>query len=107
MATSKRQISNSRNRNVVKQTHDESRVKFWILLTLLAMVTIATSMYFFNRLADYDLAKKELERPLIIQSAPPVASFRSPRPSQSANVAQSQQLYQTSETVSTTVSFAE
>lgn len=75
MATSKRQISNSPNRNAVKQTHNEPRVKIWILLALLAMLTFGSSMFFYSRLANLDMAKKDLERPLIIQSAPAVASF--------------------------------
>ncbi|MEQ1906467.1 MAG: hypothetical protein ABL888_19950 [Pirellulaceae bacterium] len=107
MATSKRQISNSPNRNAVKQTHNEPRVKIWILLALLAMLTFGSSMFFYSRLANLDMAKKDLERPLIIQSAPAVASFRSARPNQSSNVASSQQTYQSSDSVSTTASFAE
>jgi hypothetical protein len=107
MATSNRQISNSRNRNAVKQTHEEPRVKVWILLALLAMLTFGSSIFFYSRLANLDMAKKDLERPLIIQSAPAVASFRSPRPSQSSNVASSQQAYPSSDSVSATASFAE
>ncbi len=108
MATAIRRTPNIRNRNAATQQQESTRAKIWILLAIWAMLMFGISFFLIYRLSSYDMAKKQLERPLLIQSAPAVASYRSHRPHQQhSNFAGSQHSAYANEAVNSNVSLAE
>ena len=80
----------------------------WILLAVWALMMFGCAFFLIIRLARYDMVKKELERPLIIQSALPVASYRNPPPQrQQVESRASQNSFSTGDTVRGSITLAE